>query len=183
MDTFNLINRAIDYIEMRLMQSITTAEVAAAIGYSRAHFSRLFHAMTGETLTGYIRKRRLSLAAYKLVTERCNILDLALDYQFQSQEAFTRSFKEQFRLSPGAYRRRGRFTGALNRITLTRPKIYRLPSRNLYSDLIGGMDKASSLDLSMVQDVQIMPVQLHAVVGQSTPFARQDPLTIQLWYR
>ena len=105
------------------MQPVTTTQVAAATGYSRAHLGRLFLEMTGETLAGYIRKRRLSEAARRLVATRVSILDLALDYQFESQEAFTRSFKRHFRLSPGAYRKRGRLAGAFSRITLRRPRV------------------------------------------------------------
>jgi AraC-like DNA-binding protein len=133
MDRFDLINLTIAHIEKWLMQPITTAEVAAATGYSRAHLGRLFLEMTGETLAGYIRKRRLSEAARRLVTTHASILDLALDYQFESQEAFTRSFKRLFRLSPGAYRKRGRFAGAFLRITLSRPRIMSVQLHALFT--------------------------------------------------
>lgn len=175
MDTFDLINLAIAYIEEELTQPLTTAEVAAATGYSRAHLGRLFLEMTGETLAGYMRKRRLSEAARKLLTTRTTILDLALDYQFESQEAFTRSFKRHFRLSPGAYRKRGRLSGAFHKITLRRQHIHRL---------YGESGKALPLDRSLETNGCIVPVQLHAILMQRTsPAIRTQPFdTLYLWY-
>jgi AraC family transcriptional regulator len=120
------INCAIDHIEKSLAQPLTIRETAQAAGYSRFHFDRLFLAMTGETPGRYIRKRRLTEAARELVTSRKRLLDIALDYQFDSQEAFTRAFKRMFRISPGAYRRRGRLVRTFPRITLKRQTVYRL---------------------------------------------------------
>ncbi|MCB0124017.1 MAG: GNAT family N-acetyltransferase [Caldilineaceae bacterium] len=101
------IQRSLHYIESHLTEPATVEQVAAIAGYSRPHFSRTFLACTGLTPTSYLRKRRLSEAARALVTSSQRILDIALDYQFGSQEAFTRSFKQEFGVSPGYYRRRG----------------------------------------------------------------------------
>ncbi len=108
MTTTDLINRALIYLETHLTEPATVTHAAATAGYSRYHFSRTFLALTGLTPTSYLRKRRLSEAARALVTSSKSILDIALDYQFGSQEAFTRSFKQEFGVSPGFYRRRGR---------------------------------------------------------------------------
>jgi AraC family transcriptional regulator len=127
MDYIGPINRAIDYIENNLTQTIALDQVAAVAGYSRFHFDRLFLIRLGETPARYIRKRRLSEAACELVISKKSILDIALDYQFQSQEAFTRSFKKMLSLSPAAYRKRGRLTRAFHKVTLNnRRKLYYL---------------------------------------------------------
>ena len=105
--TTTLLTPALNYLETHLTAPATVAQAATAAGYSRHHFSRTFLALTGLTPTSYLRKRRLSEAARALVTTPKRILDIALDYQFGSQEAFTRSFKQEFGLSPGHYRRRG----------------------------------------------------------------------------
>jgi AraC-like DNA-binding protein len=118
MEPIEPINRAINYIEGNLTEAISLEEVSAAAGYSLFHFSRLFLDLIGETPGDYIRKRRLSEAARELVNSRKRILDIALDYQFQSQEAFSRSFKRLFRASPGTYRKRRRLTKTFARITL-----------------------------------------------------------------
>ena len=55
----------------------------------------------------YIRKRRIAQAAEELLSGARNILDIALDYRFQSHEAFSRSFKKACGLTPGGYRKKG----------------------------------------------------------------------------
>jgi AraC-like DNA-binding protein len=120
------INCAIDQIETHLTDPIDIGQVAASVGYSRFHFDRLFLAMTGQTPAGYIRQRRLSEAARMLVTSPQPILEIALDYRFGSQEAFTRAFRRVFRLTPRAYRQRGHLKRYQSRISLKRCRIQRL---------------------------------------------------------
>lgn len=113
-----LLQRAITHLESCLTAPTSIEEAAAAVGYSRYHFSRLFLAVTGITPAAYLRKRRLTEAARELATSSKGILDIALDYQFQSQEAFTRSFKQEFGVSPGFYRVQKRLRRLFDRITL-----------------------------------------------------------------
>lgn len=117
--SIGLLNRAIQYIEGHLTAPASIEDVAAVVGYSRAHFSRTFLAVTGITPVAYLRKRRLTEAARELATSPKRILDIALDYQFQSQEAFTRSFKQEFGVSPGFYRMQKRLRRLFQRISLS----------------------------------------------------------------
>lgn len=97
--------RALQYIEINLKSELSLETVASSAATSKYHFHRLFQAYTGMTLASYIRKRRLSNAASELLTTDRRILDIALDYEFESQEAFTRAFKKMFHMTPGEYRR------------------------------------------------------------------------------
>lgn len=81
------------YIEANLNRRLTLEDVAGRVGYSPHHFLRLFWAVTGETPGAYIRNRRLAEAARLLAEREDRILDIALEYQYQSQAALTRSFK------------------------------------------------------------------------------------------
>ena len=96
---------SIDFIEQHLYQKISVHEVAAASHYSTYHFSRIFKTLVGDTPKEYIRKRRLTVAAKRLLSEDISILALALDCQFDSQEAFTRAFKDLFNITPAQYRK------------------------------------------------------------------------------
>ncbi|WP_289356690.1 AraC family transcriptional regulator [Paenibacillus sp. S-12] len=100
------IEQATRFIESHLTERLDAERVAASVHLSYYHFHRIFAAMTGETLGDYIRKRRLTEAAVALLSSERSILDIALEYQFESQEAFSRSFKQVFGATPGSFRKR-----------------------------------------------------------------------------
>ena len=87
------------------MSPIRMEDIAASAHYSKYHFQRLFSIVTGETVGSYLRKRRLSEAARQLIHSQRSIIDIALDYQFQSQESFSRSFKDYFGKAPFQFRK------------------------------------------------------------------------------
>jgi AraC-like DNA-binding protein/DNA gyrase inhibitor GyrI len=68
---------------------------------------RLFFSITGYRVKEYIRSRRISEAAQTLIGTDRRILDIALDYTFESHEAFTRTFKQLTGQTPLACRRQG----------------------------------------------------------------------------
>jgi AraC family transcriptional regulator len=99
--------RAVGFMEQNLTSPISVSDVASEAAYSTFHFVRLFRALTGDTPGSYLRRRRLTEAAAELVCSRRRIIEIAFDYQFQSQEAFTRAFRDCFGISPSAFRKRG----------------------------------------------------------------------------
>lgn len=98
---------ALRYIEAHLTDEIGFADVARAVAFSPFHFHRLFQGATGESITCYIRKRRLHEAAVQLVQTERRILDIAVSYRFESQASFTKAFRRMYGVAPGAYRRKG----------------------------------------------------------------------------
>ena len=111
--------KAIDYIETRLTAEVTLADIARAAGLSSFHFSRMFRALTGETVSSYLRRRRLTEAARRLIHRDERLIELALTYGFESQAAFSRAFKRQFGVPPGAYRKAGQAMPWAYRPTIT----------------------------------------------------------------
>jgi len=97
--------KSIDFVEQHLYNKISVHEIAAASHYSTYHFSRIFKTLVGDTPKEYLRKRRLTVAAKRLLDEDLGILELAIDCQFDSQEAFTRAFKDLFNITPAQYRK------------------------------------------------------------------------------
>lgn len=102
-----LMTEIIQYIEDNLSLALSVESVATRSGYSIHHFQRMFATVMGLTLGSYIRRRRLTLAAFRLVETDDRIIELALGSGFDSQEAFTRAFKSMFGLNPGEFRVRG----------------------------------------------------------------------------
>ncbi|WP_444895369.1 AraC family transcriptional regulator [Microbulbifer sp. SSSA005] len=97
--------KSINFVEQHLYDKISVHEIAAASHYSTYHFSRIFKALVGDSPKEYLRKRRLTVAAKRLLSEDIGILELAMECQFDSQEAFTRAFKALFNVTPAQYRK------------------------------------------------------------------------------
>ncbi|SBM11894.1 helix-turn-helix domain-containing protein [Klebsiella oxytoca] len=105
MDQAGIIRDLLSWLEGHLDQPLSLDNVAAKAGYSKWHLQRMFKDVTGHAIGAYIRARRLSKSAVALRLTARPILDIALQYRFDSQQTFTRAFKKQFSLTPALYRR------------------------------------------------------------------------------
>lgn len=92
-----------EYIENNLYNNITLKQLADAAGYSPWHAARLFKEFTKKNPFEYIRALRLSKAALILRDKDERILDVALDFVFDSHEGFTRAFSKEFGMTPRKY--------------------------------------------------------------------------------
>ncbi|WP_238885128.1 helix-turn-helix transcriptional regulator [Clostridium sp. YIM B02551] len=104
MDHDLCIKESIEYIEKNLMEKIELKELADKAFLSKYHYHRIFHAIVGEPVAEYVRKRRLEEAAYELISSDNKIIDIALKYQFGSQETFTKAFKKIYGVPPRVFR-------------------------------------------------------------------------------
>jgi len=94
-----------NFIENNLERKISLNDLARFAGYSPWHSARIFKEMTGYAPFEYIRALRLSRAALQLRDEKSKIVDVALDFVFDSHEGFSRAFSRRFGISPREYRR------------------------------------------------------------------------------
>jgi AraC-like DNA-binding protein len=79
---------------------MTASDLAKAAGYSQYHAARVFKEATGLSPFEYIRRERLTASAHALRSGRRRVLDVALDFAFDSHEGFTRAFTNGFGISP-----------------------------------------------------------------------------------
>ena len=100
MDWIEKMNMAIDYIEAHITDRLNTADIARVAGCSTYHFQRMFACMTGISLSEYIRRRRMSLAATDVKSGDMKIIDVALKYGYQSPTAFNRAFQSVHGVAP-----------------------------------------------------------------------------------
>lgn len=125
MNNLDRIKLALEFIEQHLTESIQLKDIASTVNFSEYHFHRMFRALTGYPLKGYLRRRRLYLAALDIINDIDSLANIAQRYQFSSQSSFTVAFKQMHGITPGDMRRRddckkfGRM--ALNDIELKRP--------------------------------------------------------------
>ena len=87
-------------------EEINIATLAEQSYFSKTHYQRLFRAIVGEPVMEYVKNRRLQLACRDLVTSKASILDISLNYGYDSHDGFTRAFKAYFGVTPSEYRRR-----------------------------------------------------------------------------
>lgn len=102
-ERIDAVQRMQDYIEQNINQPITLYGLSRCAGYSPYHCARIFKELTGKSPFEYIRAFRLTRAALKLRDEKVKIVDVALDFVFDSHEGFTRAFAKQFGITPHKY--------------------------------------------------------------------------------
>jgi len=96
----------IEHIDRHLDDKLDLATLSGVANFSEFHFHRLFHALIGEPLGDYVRRRRLELAAIRLRSQPdVPVLDVALAVGFGSTEAFARAFRARFGCTPTVYRK------------------------------------------------------------------------------
>ncbi|MCU6709053.1 AraC family transcriptional regulator [Paenibacillus sp. J5C_2022] len=101
------LNNALEYLENRLEGDIDFAQLSRLAQCSEYHFSRMFSFLAGVTLSEYIRRRRLTLAALELMNGNVKVIDLALKYGYNSPDAFTRAFHAMHGVTPTEARQGG----------------------------------------------------------------------------
>ena len=102
----NIINvtAAIDYIENNLADKLDLEIVARAVHYSKYHLHHIFTETVGLTIHDYVQRRKLTEAAKLLVFSDKPIIEIALIAGYESQQAFTTTFKLMYKKSPNQYR-------------------------------------------------------------------------------
>lgn len=106
MEWIERFNAALNYIEENLKGEISYEEAAKIACCSRFHFQRMFSYMVGIPLGEYIRRRRMTIAAADLRSPK-KIVDIALEYGYDSPTAFNRAFQSIHGIAPSKAREEG----------------------------------------------------------------------------
>lgn len=104
MEAWESIQATLHHIENNLKEPIEIGSLANQAHLSPFYYQKLFHRLVGKPVMEYVKLRRLSYLADRLHQEGGKILDLAVEYGFQSHETLTRSFKETYGMTPETYR-------------------------------------------------------------------------------
>lgn len=109
MRNITVLTLALEIVEERLQEPLNAADLARACFVSYSGLQKLFSYALGCSVSEYITKRRLSLASMELLGNK-SITEIALDYQYNSSEAFSRAFRRFWGITPSAFRKTRRFT-------------------------------------------------------------------------
>lgn len=104
MDSLSSMNNAMAYIEEHLTEDIDYSKIAKIAYCSEYHFKRMFSFLSGVSLSEYIRRRRLTLAALDLKDRDLRIIDVAVKYGYNSADSFSRAFHSMHGILPSEAR-------------------------------------------------------------------------------
>ena len=105
----SLVQKLIFYVLQNYTRPITLDSMAQSLGYSKYYISREIRKLFGCNLCTLINSYRLSMAQNLLLSGNAPISQIAADCGFQNQSAFNRVFLKHIGMTPGKYRKEGRY--------------------------------------------------------------------------
>jgi len=111
--------RVLELMDARLERGVSVEELAREAGLSSAHFARAFKQAMGRAPHRHLLTLRLERARHLLDAPGARLSSVALRLGFADQSHFTRLFKREFGVTPGAVlraRQRPRATGGKDEI-------------------------------------------------------------------
>ena len=93
-------NNLITYIEENLCEEISYKKLSYILGVNEYTMHRIFLFVTNYNVAEYIRKRRFSMSALDLIEGKEKVIDIAIKYNYESSQAFSRAFKSMMGFLP-----------------------------------------------------------------------------------
>jgi AraC family transcriptional regulator len=103
----NLLENILNEIETRIKEGINADILANNAGISSVHLQRLFKFAFEQSLGSYIRSRKLTASLDQLLNTDSKLLSIALEYGFEYEQSYIRTFKREFGITPGDLRKTG----------------------------------------------------------------------------
>ncbi|ROR28071.1 AraC-like DNA-binding protein [Mobilisporobacter senegalensis] len=107
MEWLKQLNTAVNYIEEHLTDTIDMEKMAQIAHCSVFHFQRMFSYLAEVPLSEYIRRRKMTRAAFDLQNGNEKVIDIALKYGYESPTAFNRAFQSVHGIAPSIAKQSG----------------------------------------------------------------------------
>jgi AraC-like DNA-binding protein len=180
MDDRVLVLQMAAWMEEHLTDPNPGPALAKVCGYSENRLRQKFYNITGETPSGYLRKRRLTEAARALIAGE-RIVDVTFRYGYSSQDNFTTAFKAWFGITPGELqtmdRKQQQFITRMKE-PLNIMELKNLKQNDMCTTLMGCMKGASDfyeLDWTNAQlfgySTHAFLINIHKDLCPSSPYA------------
>ncbi len=104
-DYKNRINRVFEFIDENLESDLSLNTVSEIAFFSPFHFHRVFKFITGETLNGYVTRRRIEKSASDLLHKNITATEIAHKYGFSDNSSYSRTFKKYFGVNPTEFKK------------------------------------------------------------------------------
>lgn len=112
MEWLKQLSQAIAYIEDNLAGDISYEEAARIACCSTYYFQRIFSYVAGISLSEYIRRRRMTKAAFELQVSQAKVTDIGSKYGYVSPTSFNRAFQSVHGVAPTVARMEGTLLNA-----------------------------------------------------------------------
>ena len=106
MQQLQILIKALEYIEENLSNVIKTDDIAEHCYCSKSSLEKIFKCLNRISVHDYIVRRKMSLAGKMLMEKpEMSILDIAMEFGFSGNEAFTRTFRQIWNMTPSEFRK------------------------------------------------------------------------------
>ena len=111
MEKLELLATALEYMESHLEEDVRTEDVATACFCAKSTLEKLFRRVMNTSVHDYtVRRRMMKAAKFLHENPETNLLDLALQFGYSTNESFTRAFRQVWNCNPSEFRTKARYT-------------------------------------------------------------------------
>ena len=103
-----VVERAQQWLQKNMARDVSIADLAQAVAVSERTLARKFTAAIGQTPLGYLQMLRLAAARALLEAGDLSVDAIVNQVGYEDASSFSRLFKQEIGISPGAYRQRFR---------------------------------------------------------------------------
>jgi AraC family transcriptional regulator len=104
---YELLENILLDIENNIKTNINASVLSKKYGFSEGHLRKLFSFAFKQSIASYIRSRRLAASLNDILETNTNILDIAIEYDFDYEQTYIRAFQREFGVTPGNLRKTG----------------------------------------------------------------------------
>jgi len=102
---YDLLENLLLDIENGIKNNINVSVLSKKYGFSEGHLSRLFRFAFKQSIAAYIRSRTLAVSLNDILETNTKIVDIAVEYGFEYEQSYIRTFKREFGITPGDLRK------------------------------------------------------------------------------
>ena len=100
MNIYECLNKITEYIEKHLTDEIDNNVLSKMMGVNLYTMKRIFSLLCNISLADYIRRRKLSEAAYFLYHDNMKVIDVAFKFGYDNATSFSRAFEAYHGIKP-----------------------------------------------------------------------------------
>jgi len=130
---YDLLENILLDIEDEIKNNINASVLSGKYDFSQGHLRRLFSFAFNQPISAYIRSRTLAASIYDLLETDANILDIAVEYGFEYEQSYIRTFKREYGITPGDLRKTGQ-------VIQIKPPLHLFADRRLDNGILFGPD-------------------------------------------